>query len=54
MPDTVHNDTGEFLALMADESHPLDCRCACGAVLDDPWEEMCVECIAEALEGCWK
>lgn len=44
------NNTGEFLLLLANESHPVDRHCACGRILLDPWSIACEHCEATHAE----
>jgi hypothetical protein len=46
--DEAVNDTGKFLRILADESHPVDRHCRCGRVLLDPWCLQCEHCEAAA------
>jgi hypothetical protein len=47
-PD-ITNTTGKFLAILADESHPVEKHCKCGHVLFDPWTAACEVCDPEQL-----
>lgn len=49
--DDITNVTGKFLAICADESHPVDRHCSCGRVLLTPWSLSCEICDPEILPG---
>jgi hypothetical protein len=46
------NDTGEYLRILADDSHPCDKHCCtpgCGRVLLNPYSLVCEICDPESL-----
>lgn len=47
--DCCLSSTGRFLRLVADDSHPVDRHCGCGAILTDAWQERCDDCTAAQL-----
>lgn len=47
--EEVISNTGRFLAILANESHPVDRHCRCGRILLTPYLLACEVCAPDTL-----